>query len=178
MSSVPASTARPATASSPIGRAPTRSGTSRTSRAVDLRDAMAGVGAGLGVKVNRRAGGGKGHIELTPIECQRQGSGLEQVPLPFAWDGDRDELEVEATADRSRPHWQGLAAVGDLQHVSTEVEQACQLVSPAHSLLCPGARLRRQVAGEDADGKEGEQRDPVLRLGDRERADRRQGRRS
>ena len=67
-----------------------------------------------------------------------------------------------------------LAAVGDHQHVAAQVEQPRQLVAPPDRLLGPGPRHRRQVAGHQADGEKREQRHPVLRIGDGERADRRQ----
>ncbi len=49
-----------------------------------------------------------------------------------------------------------------------------ELVAPRHRLAGPGARHRRQVAGHQAHGQQREQRHPVLRIGDRQRADRRQ----
>ena len=49
-----------------------------------------------------------------------------------------------------------------------------ELVAPRHRLAGPRARDRGQIAGHQADDQQREQRDPVLRVGDRQRADRRQ----
>ena len=104
----------------------------------------------------------------------RRGAGFEHVPLVRARQRNGDVLQVESTGDRSRQHRDRLAAVGDHQHIATQVEQARELVPSPHRFLRSRAGHRRQVAGHQADGQKREQRDPVLRIGNREGADWRQ----
>ena len=77
-------------------------------------------------------------------------------------------------ATDARQNRQRLAAVGHQQHVAAQIEEAGELVAPSDGFCGPGARDRRQVARDQAHGEKREQRDPVLRVGDRERANRRQ----
>ena len=62
---------------------------------------------------------------------------------------------------------------GRQQHVPRQVEQARHLVPACDGLVRTGLDGGRQIARDDGDDQKGEQRDPVLRIGDRERADRR-----
>ena len=93
-------------------------------------------------------------------------TGLVDVPIVVAWQGHGDELQVESACDRPGQDRQGLLAVGDHEHVSTEIEQSRQFVAAVHGLPCPGLGLGRQVTGHEADGDEGEERRPVLRIRD------------
>ena len=108
------------------------------------------------------------------IERQPQRAGLEDEPLAPLRHADRHVVEIEAARDEAGERRVGRLAVGDEQDVAAQIEQARQLVAPRLGLLRARARDRRQVARDQADGEEREQRDPVLRIGDRQRADRRQ----
>ena len=64
--------------------------------------------------------------------------------------------------------------LGGQQHVAAEVEEPCQLVAASAHFRGSGPRHRGQVAGHEAHREERDQRRPVLRIRDDERADGRQ----
>ena len=94
---------------------------------------------------------------------------------PFARQRDRHELQVEAAGDRPRQHRQIASRLSVITSTSRlrSNRRASSSRRPTASSVRARA-MRRQVAGDEADREEREQRDPVLRLGNRERADRRQ----
>ena len=60
------------------------------------------------------------------------------------------------------------------QHITRQVEQARHLVAARDRLASALLRRRRQIARNDSNDQERKQRDPVLRIDDGERADRRE----
>jgi hypothetical protein len=61
-----------------------------------------------------------------------------------------------------------------LEELAAEAEEDFELALAAASFFGLVASLLREAAGEDGGGEKGEEREPVLRVGDGERADRRQ----
>ena len=67
-----------------------------------------------------------------------------------------------------------LAALGDHEDVAAQIEKTGQFVAAAERFLRARPRHRRQVARDQAHREEREQRDPVVRIRNGERADWRQ----
>jgi hypothetical protein len=141
---------------------------------VDLHRLVAGVGARVGVELERGLRRRERRGELPGVQGDGRGSGIEHVPLAESWQRDGHVLEVEPPRHRPRERRQGFTAVGGAEHVATEVEEPGHLVAPAERLRAAASRRRRQVARHQAHGEERDQRDPVLRFGDGEGAERRQ----
>ena len=114
---------------------------------------VAGVGAGVGVELERGLGRRERRGQLPGVERHRR-AGVEDVPFVAARQRDGHVVEVEPPRDRPGQRRERLAAVGADQHVAAQVEEAGQLVAPAHRLAGPRSRDRRQVAGHEADGEE------------------------
>ena len=176
VSSVPASTGRPAAASRPIGFVPTRSGTSRMVPPVDRHRAMTGVGAGVARRIRAMVCAAANAFDSwRRVELDRPRAGLVDVPLV------RRAARAMATNSRSNRRAIDRASTASASRLSVIISTSrLRSNSRASSSRRPTASSRagagdsRQVAGDQADGEEREQRDPVLRVGDRERADRRQ----
>ena len=155
----------------PIGFVPTRSGTSRTILPVNRHFAMAGIGSRVRVEFERGLGGGICGGELLLVERDRSCAGLEDLPVARAGQGDGGEIEVESAGERAREDGDRLAAFGDDQDVAAQIEQPRQFVAASQRLLRAGPGHRRQIAGDKADREKREQRHPVVRIRNRERAD-------
>ena len=93
---------------------------------------------------------------------------------PVCGSADRDSLEIEPSCDVPRESGHGVLAVGRQQDVATQIEQPRHFAPAVHRFTGPVLRRRRQLAGDDGGDDERDQGHPVLRVGNRERADRRQ----
>ena len=124
----------------------------------------------MGVELERRLRCRKRGGELPGVQLNGVCPGFVYVPFGPARHGHRCERQVEPTRDRARKHRQRLVALRHQQHIAAQVEQPGKLVAPADRFFCPRTRDRRQIAGDQADGKKSQKSHPVLRVGDRERA--------
>ena len=110
------------------------------------------------------------------VERDRQRPGLEQVP----------RRARAAARSRRRPGRSGappsapapsmrLAALGGEQHVAAEIEEPRQLVAPRQRFLaCARAPRADRLLATRLTARNANSADPVLRIGDRQGADRRQ----
>ena len=117
---------------------------------------------------------GEHPIEIDGRDFGSKGAPLMHLPARRARHADRDGLQLEAPRDVTRDSRQRAVSLGRQQDVPCQVEQPRQLVAPLQRLLRPGARRRREPARDDADDEKRDQRNPVMRIRDGERADRRQ----
>ena len=67
-----------------------------------------------------------------------------------------------------------LRAVRGQQDVSAQIEQTGELVLSVDGFPRPGTRRGRQIAGDKTDGQKHEKCDPILRVGQIERPNRRE----
>ena len=106
------------------------------------------------------------------------GAALMHIPSVIIRETDGHRGQFEPTGNVTRQHMDGASGFGGEQHIASEVEQPCHLIPSGDSLASPLLRSRGQVAGHDRDDEKCEERDPVLRVGDRERSERRQEKKS
>ena len=106
VSRVPASTGRPAAARRPIGLVPTRSGTSRTDLPVDRHRPVAGVGARVGVELERGLRRRERVRQLATVQRDRARAGFVHVPVvrraAGRWRRTRDRTGGRSTAPAPR----------------------------------------------------------------------------
>ena len=140
-----------------------------------LADAgVAAVRALVGVELQRASGLRQGRVQHVGVDGDFLGSALVDLPAVVGRKADRHPGQLKATCDVSGQHLDGACGFGGQQHVPRQIEQTRHLVATRDRLARPILCRRRQIAGDDRDDQEGEQRDPVLRIGDREGANRRQ----
>ena len=125
--------------------------------------------------------GGAGHRFERLVQFSRrqvalgpEGAGFEAIELADGRQIDRGVLELEAGRHMAREIRDDIAALGRQQNVAAQFEQPRELVAAGERVALTLAGEERQPARDQADRQEREQRDPVLRIGDREGADRRQ----
>ena len=88
------------------------------------------------------------------------------MPVARVGQTNRGEVQRKAAGHEDRQLRDGLGADGGLQDVPAQIEEPRQLVPPGRGFASPGASRGREIAGDDTDREEGEQRDPVPRIGD------------
>ena len=86
-------------------------------------------------------------------------------------DGHLGELETACHLPGEGFHRGG--SVGRQQDIPCQVEESGDFVATRDGLTLASLRRRRQIAGDDGDRQKGEERDPVLRVGDGQRSKRR-----
>ena len=80
--------------------------------------------------------------------------------------------ELEPAGDMSRERFDRSRGLSRQQHVASQIEKPCHFVAAGDRLARTRLRRRRQIAGDHRDDEECEERDPVLRIGNRQRAER------
>ena len=88
--------------------------------------------------------------------------------------GGSGERRLQIVAERRQQRRLQFGVAPDRFGLATLFEQAGDLVALDLDLVRPSTRLRRQVAGNQADGEQREERHPMRRIGHRKRAHRRQ----
>ena len=99
---------------------------------------------------------------------------LQRRPALVAGDRDRHRIQLEPARDVPRQRRQRAVDVCREQDVPAEVEQPADLLPAFHGVVRAGLRDRRQLTADPRHDEERNERHPVLRIGNRERADRRQ----
>ena len=132
------------------------------------------VGALAGIELERPARLRQRGVEGADIERELLAAALVDAPALIAGQADGHSGELEAASDVPGEHLDRAGRLRGQQHVAGQIEQPRHLVPPRDGVARAILRRRRQIAGDDRHDEEREQRDPVLRIGDRERADRRQ----
>ena len=131
-----------------------------------------------GIELERAARLRQRGVERRRHRAQFLAAALVDAPAVIAGQADRHTGELEPARDVPRQHVDRACRLGGQQHVAGQIEQPCHFVAARDRF--PGAllRRRRQVAGDHRDDEKGEQRNPVLRIGDRETCRPEAGRRS
>ena len=154
--------------------APNKSGHEPHIVTVPDHGSMPGICPGAGVGSRRPLGAGKRQRQLPLVERDRQRPRSMHLPLLRPRQADRGEVQVEAPRDNAHELVHRLPAVRRQEDIATQGEQAAEFVTPRTRFARLLPRRGRQVARDDGHRQKGEQRDPVLRIGNRKGADRRQ----
>ena len=109
--------------------------------------------------------------QLSLIEHQFLRSTRVHDPFGRAGHADRRVVEIEAARDEAGEPRARLLTVRNQEDVTAQVEQAAELVAARDRFLRARAGHGGQIARDQADRQEREQRDPVLRVCNREGPD-------
>ena len=112
------------------------------------------------------------HLQVVRFEAIDGGSGT--IDVGAIRQGDGGGADAEGVHDVARDGVQQLGAVVARKQQLAEGVEAFQFLAALDGGPSPAAGAFRQFAGGDGGDEEGEQRDPVLRVGNGERADGRQ----
>ena len=135
---------------------------------------MAAVGALTGVELERAARLRQRVVQRAGVERDLLAAALVDAPALIARQADGHCRQLEPARHVPRQRVDGAGRLGRQQHVTRQIEETRHLVAPRDRFARPVLRRRREIAGDDRDDEKGEQRDPVLRIGNRECADRRE----
>ena len=135
---------------------------------------VAAIRALAGVELQRPTGFCERGIQDIDVDRDVTRPTLVNGPAIVAGQSDGHLGELESACHLPGEGFHRGGSVGRQQDVPCQVEEAGDFVATCDGLTLASLRRRRQIAGDDGDGQKGEERDPVLRIGDGQCPNRRQ----